>query len=185
MSWQKGSPMQWPVVALIGVVVICASSLIGLIGCAQVHVKRLTPDDITSEGVRFYAPQPYLLVTLQPATGGSGSPTLQAQVLLLPKINEQYAITVTPGWGTVNGNVTLKDGWMFTTLSAQMESKGPETINAIAGLITAAGGIKSAEALGVSSLPKMEQVLAPGLYRIDFDPATGYVRGLVPVALVK
>jgi hypothetical protein len=153
-------------------------------GCAQVQVKRVAANDTTTEGVRFYAPQPYLLVTIlgAPATESvskSAEPQLQTQIIWLPKMNEQYAVQVKPGWGTADGSVKLENGWMLSELGAAIDSKSPETIAAIAGAIKDTSGLLKVSAPGGGSV----NVLGAGLYRIQFDPETGYISKFVPVNL--
>jgi hypothetical protein len=56
----------------------------------------------------------------------------------------------------VDGSVKLQDGWMLDTLGSKPDSKGPETITAVTGLVRAAG-------------VKAEQT-PQGLYLIDIAP---------------
>jgi hypothetical protein len=130
-------------------------------GCASVGVTRLSKDSEYREGVRFYRPQPYLLVSAK----GSDRP---AQIVWLPKKDEEYVVKVKSGLGAVDAKFALQDGWNLTELG---ESRKPET----ADLIGAAVGLaKTAEAFAIP--PGGE--IAPGLYAIEFDPATGLVRSL-------
>ena len=170
---------------------VLVALLLVLSGCAELQVKRLAANDTTSEGVRYYASQPYLLVTIQPSASAMASdkpaaglakvsqPAVQTQIIWLPKINEQYAVRVKPGWGTVDGSVSLQNGWMLTDLGSTMDSKLTETITAISGLINNAADLVKLAAAGASDA----SALATGLYRIEFDPATGFVSKLVPVKL--
>ena len=130
-------------------------------GCASVGVTRLSKDSEYREGIRFYRPQPYLLVSAK----GSDRP---AQVVWLPKKDEEYVLKVRSGLGAVDAKFALQDGWNLTEFG---ESRDPGT----ADLLGAAVGLaKTVEALAAP--PGGE--LAPGLYAIEFDPATGLARSL-------
>src|SRR5437762_5481467 len=114
-------------------------------GCAAVHVRPLTADEhmkkASAEGVRFYRPWPYLLVTAETSDKGTN---YKGQILYLPKMDDEYIVQVKNGWGTANGSVKLQDGWMLNEQGTIVDSKIPETITAISGLITAAGGVAAA-----------------------------------------
>jgi len=79
-------------------------------------------------------------------------------ITYLPDKTRYYVVTVKQGLGTVDGSVKLVDGWRLDTLGAQTDSKIPETIGAVTGLIKEVGG------LAVKSMKPEEAV---GLYRID------------------
>jgi hypothetical protein len=106
-----------------------AIALCLLTGCARVRVTHVSADD-RSPGVHYYEPRPYLLVT---RVGDN----LTNQILWLPDPSQRYLVEVCPGWGTVDGSVKLRDGWMLDTFGAKSDSKGPETITAVGGLVTA------------------------------------------------
>ena len=137
-------------------------------GCGSVAVTRLAKDSDYSEGIRFYRPQPYLLISAKGADRA-------AQVVWLPKKDEEYVVRVRSGLGAVDAKFALQDGWNLTEYG---ESRTPET----ADLIGAAVGVaKAAEA--VAAGPREE--LAPGLYAIEFDPSTGLVRALRKIDLTR
>ena len=123
-------------------------------GCAQVKVTHVGRDD-TSPGIHFYEPRPYLLVSVQRKKDDKGveSNEYTSQIIWLPDPSQRYVVKIEPGWGTVDGSVKLKDGWMLTELGAKSDSKIPETITAIAGLVK--------EAAAAADQPQQ------GLYRID------------------
>lgn len=150
------------------------------LGCARVDVIRLKPGDTTTEGVRFYRPAPYLLVTVQPSPpkpdgkpGEEPKPTMQTTIVWLPDVSEEYTVSVEEGWGVANGSIELIDGWRLSKLGAIADSKAPETITAVGSLLTSIAGvaIKSTDDKG----------LAPGLYRIIFDKTSGHVIGVQEV----
>jgi len=117
--------------------------------------------------VHFYEPRPYLLISDQPndKATNAASHSYSSAIIYLPDKSQRYVVQVKQGWGTVNGSVKLANGWMLDTLGAQTDSKGPETITAVTGLLTAAGGLAARS----NEQPK------PGLYRIDID-AEGNVK---------
>ena len=146
--------------------------VITCIGCAQVRVRTLdSAGGKRAEGVRFYRPWPYLLVTVE--TGEKGS-QFKNQVIYLPKTDEPFVAEVSPGWGTANGTVKLQDGWNLVELGAATDSKIPDTITAVSGLIPAVAGL--------IKFTGVDEAVAPGLYRFEFSE-DGFVSRLVPVTL--
>lgn len=135
-----------------------------LCGCAHVEVRHV-PDGDVSDGVHFYEPRPYLLIADQPKVDDTGKVTghsYNSTIIYLPDKSQRYVVQIKQGWGTVNGSVKLADGWRLDTLGAQTDSKGPETITAVTGLLKEAGGLAAMATKGNES-PKA------GLYRIDID----------------
>jgi hypothetical protein len=181
---------------------LCAALLTG---CATVEIKPITTgqaDDPTINGARFFQPSPYLLVTAtqvdpnstpqpggdaaapgappapdKPAPAKAAVPTSTMQIIWLPNMTKPYVINVKPGWGTVNGSFTLDNGWNLTSVGSQLDSKIPETITAVSGLLTAAAGTAG----GAAVHPALKTLIPPGLYRIEFDPTTGLVSNLALV----
>lgn len=191
-----------------------AALVVCLSACARLQVMPLTPKNHDTEGLRFYAPWPYLLVTQQPAAapkenpsapkdakqsdekqqaGGAAqaappkeapppAPTLHAEIIWLPNMDEQYVVRVKGCWGTVDENVQLKDGWMLTSLGAKLDFKGPEAITAFSGFIGAAGGVVKAR-VAMTGVGAETGGVGPGLYRIEFK--NGFVSELIKVELLK
>ena len=149
--------------------VLAALCLASLGGCASVGVTRLSKDADYREGIRFYRPQPYLLVS----TKGSER---SAQVVWLPKKDEEYVLRVRSGLGAVDAKFALQDGWNLTEFG---ESRDPQTGDILGGAI---GLAKTVEALAA---PPGSDDLPPGLYAIEFDSATGLVRALRRIDLTK
>jgi hypothetical protein len=119
--------------------------------------------------VRFYRSSPYLLVTQTSADGAC-----IASVVYYRDLSEEYIIIPHRGIGTLTFNPTLSEGWNLVAFSGSVDSKVPETISAIASLMTAA-----TTAAGVKALPPeatenqlviepSAEPLAPGLYQIKF-----------------
>jgi nitrogen fixation protein len=141
-------------------------------GCAGVEVTEITSKNPYKEGVRFYRPWPYLLVTKDE------DGKFQTKNIYLPKMNEEYVINVKSGMGTVEASFTLTDGWQLTQLGDKRDSKIPETIGAITG---AATGLKTVlETTKAPGPAKAKSLPSPGLYRYEFDN-NGLVTGLIPV----
>ena len=71
------------------------------VGCAEVKVLHVGADDKTAEGVHFYRPEPYLLVTETPpvATTQPTPPTAQR------------ARTRTGAWSACRFRVLGSSGW--------------------------------------------------------------------------
>jgi hypothetical protein len=137
-------------------------------GCAAVRVKPLDPTKKNQDGLRFYRSVPYLLVS----PDDQGNP--QTKVVYLPKTTEEYVVRREGRWGATNMEVTLDGGWNLIKLGTAIDSKGPETIAALTGGISAFKEAKER---------MLDEPLAPSLWRIVFDDSTGYAIGLVKVSI--
>lgn len=131
-----------------------------LCSCAGVTVKKVTAGDVNTSGVKYYRPYPYLLVTAQS----------EYKIIYLPKMDEEYSISSKPGFGSAGATCKLENGWNLTEYSDKLDSKVPETINAVSGLLK--------EAAAATKEITEFKGLAPGLYRFDFDKQTGFVTGV-------
>jgi uncharacterized protein YceK len=141
-----------------------------LSGCAGVQVKKLDkPGDYTT-GIRYYRSMPYLLV----ARNNEGN--LVSSITYLPDKKEEYVIVPKKGLGVLDLKVSLENGWNLTQFGQITDSKIPEMITALGGLIPKAspGGESKLE-------------IQPGLYEIVFDDNSGKVIGLkeIPVVIIK
>ena len=134
---------------------VCSAFLIS--GCAEVQVKHVDDQD-ASDGVHFYEPRPYVLVSNQQKQDDKGKVQNQfsSQIIWLPDHSRRYVVKIKPGWGTVDGSVKLQDGWMLDALGSKMDSKGPETVTAMTGLVSVAA--------------KAADQVPQGLYLIDIGP---------------
>jgi len=133
-------------------------------GCARVVVTRLESDD--QEGIRFYRPHPYLLVTAD-----EEGKKLQTSIIYLPDKKEEYVLSVKGGWGVVETDFTITDGWNLTGFKEKRDPKLAETLT----------GTLSAAATVAGVVPTVlkaedERPLKPGLYRLDYDDADHVVR---------
>ncbi len=138
-----------------------------MVSCSAVEITKVS-DSTYSDGVRFYRPEPYLLVTKDK------DGNLQTSIISLPNKNEEYVIKPKVRLGTVEVSATLEGGWNLTQLGTKADTKIPEMITALTGTLQAAGGIAALR----TSLP-----LEPGLYRIEFDKTTGEVSGVKKITL--
>jgi hypothetical protein len=149
-------------------------------GCARVTVTPVTKEDRTTPGVRYYESEPYLLVTKdvpkaeKKEKAATAATVYTIQIVWLPNYNMGYAVKTTPGLGTADGKVKLAAGWQLTEFGAVVDTKIPETINAVTDLV---------KAVGVSALLKDKKEpetipLEAGLYRLIFDKAKGSFQGL-------
>ena len=137
--------------------------------CAGVAVDRLRSDADYRGGVRFYRPQPYLLVT-------DAKGTIETSIVYLPKTSEEYVLRVRPGFNGVDAKATFEQGWNLTSL-------GDARTNGAAEVLTAVGGLARSAASFQGALAEPGPSLAPGLYAIEFDPVTGLAKSLRRVTL--
>jgi hypothetical protein len=143
--------------------------LLFLSACAGVTVDRVRSDADYRGGVRFYRPQPYLLVT-------DAKGAIETSIVYLPKTSEEYVLRVRPGLNGVDAKANFDQGWNLTSL-------GDARTNGAAEILTAVGGLARSAAAFQGALAEPAEPLAPGLYAIEFDPATGLASGLRRVAL--
>jgi len=143
--------------------------LLLLTACAGVSVERIRSDADYKGGVRFYRPQPYLLVT-------DAKGAIETSIVYLPKVSEEYALRVRPGLNGVDAKAAFDQGWNLTSL-------GDARTNGAAEILTAVGGLARSAAALEGVLGEPPTPLAPGLYAIEFDPATGLARSLRRVHL--
>jgi hypothetical protein len=140
--------------------------------CAGVRIVKITPQNPYEKGIRFYSPYPYLWVTKD--TSGN----LQASIIWLPNKNEQYAIKIKSGIGSVDTKFTLENGWNLTQFGETRDSKTVEMISALTGFLEAlkrpAVKVKPEEA------PPPEE-FRPCLYKLIFNDTTGLVESIEPV----
>jgi hypothetical protein len=171
-----------------------------VVACSEVEVTKVTSE--SQEGIRFYRPHPYLLVTrekaekpssqskssdqkeksskgvqaenpVSTAAPPSDNVTTYIQVIWLPDKSEHYAIKIKSGLGSVDSTIKLENGWQLTQFGGKIDTKVPETVTA------ATSFLKALPPMGM--IEKEGKPLAPGLYRLEFDKNTGYVNGAVRV----
>lgn len=147
------------------------SFLIFLItGCAGVEIAKITPENPYKEGIRFYRPHPYLWVTKDK------DGNLQSTFYWLPNKNDEYAIKVKSGIGSVDTKFKLENGWNLTEFGEVRDSKTPEMITALTGSLKGVQGVWE---------KATKEELLPGLYMLIFDDKTGLFSDLEPVVQFK
>jgi len=150
-------------------------SLTVICGCAKVKVSPVDLDHPYSEGIRFYRPHPYLLVTEKSEKEGRA---LEGNIIYLPQKKEEYVIRVQPGIGKVDAKFKLEHGWRLTDFGEVRDSKTPEMIEAFSDLWP-----EISEIFVKSIAPEkqgQEKKLTPGLWRFEFDQ-NGYVKDLIKI----
>ena len=140
------------------------------LGCSHVAITRVSPEHPYESGLRFYRPWPYLLVR------ADRNEAVQAEIVYLPDLSEEYVIEPKVRLGSVDLKVTLADGWQLTSLGASADPQVAETIDAVGGLIGAASSAAIAPREPPAAFP-----LPPGLYRLTFSG--GHVAGAERVSL--
>lgn len=119
-----------------------------LSGCAGVTFYS-DPALKQRTGLKYYIAKPYLLVTRNAAK----DTPLKVDVIQLPDLeNPNYAV-YKPGWGTHEFALKVSNG-ILTEFNQKADSKGPETIGAIADLASKAGAGFGSAATGLASLQK-------------------------------
>jgi hypothetical protein len=161
------------------------------LGCAHLDFNRISHDadgkEISQEigGVRYYAPEPYVEI----AIGAQGY--CETTIKWLPDYNREYEIEPHYWLGTVSLKPTLSDGWNLTALDSSVDTKIPEMVNAMAGVLstaTKAAGLPSAPSVGVATDERV--VFGPGFYRLvlpgakEQNGATATQPKLEPVFLI-
>lgn len=119
---------------------VAASVLIS--GCAGVEFytsPKLTKDSET--GIPIYASKPYLLVS---RTGNKDKPT-EVSIIHLSDVSRVIYAKPKSGFGSSNLTMSLTNGQM-SAFGQQVDTKIPETITSLAGLVTARAGASKAEA---------------------------------------
>jgi hypothetical protein len=101
---------------------------------------------------------------------------LQASIVWLPNKNEEYAIKVKSGIGSVDTKFTLENGWNLTQFGETRDSNTPELITALTGSLKDIKGIFEKVS---------EEELHVGLYMFIFDEKTGLVSEIKPVIQFK
>jgi hypothetical protein len=155
---------------------------VALASCAKLEVLKVK-DSPVIDGVRFYRPAPYLLVTAVVDENGQLTNATMAQIIWLPDQREEYQVRATAGIGSVELNPTLTDGWNLTALSARADSKTSENITALAALLTAVRGggqsLFTKPTEPPKECPEKEECpekkgpfVNPGLYPLKFEDGT-------------
>ncbi|MHB1277930.1 MAG: hypothetical protein ACYC1Q_05990 [Bacteroidia bacterium] len=117
-----------------------------LSGCAG--VKFYSDKDLTKEsGIEFYSPEPYLIVERNPAKDVS----IKMTIVYLPDLENPKYVKVKSGFGSSDLKLVLENG-IITSYGITSDSKVPETITAISGLVTGVGTSYKSLAEGMAKL---------------------------------
>lgn len=122
-----------------------------------------------SDGIHYYRPKPYVLITETQATKDTGA-SCGVDIKYLPDYSQEYVIVPHYWIGSVALKPTLADGWNLTNLDSTVDTKVPETLNAFAALMTAVP--KGAVAAAAPSKTVNEEAagnVRPGMYPMEPD----------------
>lgn len=147
------------------------AAIVLLSGCASVEITRVTKDNPYKEGIRFYRPYPYLLITK-----AKQAENLECKIIFLPNASEEYVVRMKSGFGSAEAKLTLENGWNLTQFGETRESNSADMA---AALTSSLSGLK--EFLKMTQ----EKELSPGLYAFVFDEKTGLVSDVKPVLQFK
>ena len=114
------------------------------IECATVSFYK--EKDLKKEtGLKFYYPKPYLLVEKNPQPTKSSKIELKIKstIIYLPDLENATYAKIKPGIGKSDLQIRLENG-ILTSYGFISDTKTPETIKAVADLVSAASKIVSA-----------------------------------------
>lgn len=120
-----------------------------LTGCAG-----LTFGPESTNALTFYDPKPYLFISTTTDCVST------ATIISVPETKK--GVTFNSGYGTADLSISLSGG-MITSVGQKTDTKIPETLNSVATLATAVGGLTR------SVTTKLEGACSPSanLYKID------------------
>lgn len=155
---------------------ICAAAAAAAAGCAHLTFQSAAVHNepwyqrwfAKSDGIHYYRPKPYVLITETQAIKDAGASCV-VDIKYLPDYSQEYVIVPHYWIGSVALKPTLADGWNLTNLDSTVDTKVPETLNAFAALMTAVP--KGAVAAAVPS-EKIEEAagnVRPGMYPMEPD----------------
>lgn len=130
--------------------------------CPKISVVRISdPAETTTEGVRFYRPYPYLMIS-EVTDSKSSKTMLQYKIIWLPDISQEYAIQISAGLGTIDFKPTFEEGWKLVGFEAKMDSKTKEIIEAATGLLEKGAKVVTPAKAAIGKLE-------PGIYRFIYE----------------
>jgi len=143
------------------------AGLVFLCGCSAVIVEPYDSKKY-SDGIRFYRPQPYILVSQTRDDKGNVTGN-SISVVYLPDPTQEYVIRERAWIGSVSMKPTLTDGWNLVGLDTTVDTKIPEMLNALL------GAAKLGVAPGARQIPgkDVEAPIAAGLYKIVMPTTAG------------
>lgn len=153
---------------LIGIISLITTLYAG--GCSYIEIRPALPTDPPDQnGLPFWRPAVYFWI------GEVKKGNCTATVQYLPDPTQKYLIIPHYRLGSLSFKPTLKDGWNLTSFDSTVDTKIPETLKSMAGLVQPGKAISS---LGVVEKPTKHKktvkilTLPPGLYRLDLSGAT-------------
>lgn len=116
-----------------------------LASCANVTFHPEAPNEKTADlsrqtGLKYYTAKPYLLIG---PTGNKDAP-MKAEIISLPDLEHPTYAIYHPGWGSHNFSLAVSSAGILSSYGQTVDSKGPETIAALSGLISSAATMTSA-----------------------------------------
>jgi hypothetical protein len=129
--------------------------------CANVTFHS-DPELKTRTGLQYYISKPYLLVS---RTGNKDSP-IKVDVIQLPDLEHPVYAVYHPGWGSHQFTLSLNNG-ILSSYGQTADSKGPETIKAVADLASEAAAGFGSVANGVKALRTEAASLDPAIAAVQ------------------
>jgi hypothetical protein len=131
-------------------------SALVLSGCARIEVYEDENLQGPEKGVRFYYSKPYLLVA-QTATTSDGKPSpdskpmsddkadnsAKVSVIYLPDQSKPMYAKLKTGYGSADLSLAFKDG-ILTNIGQKTDTKIPETITALSGMVKEGAAVAQA-----------------------------------------
>ncbi len=114
-------------------------------GCTPRVLVRSNPD-ARDQGIRYYRPKPYLLISALDKDTAASSDYVSITLDYLPDFSEEYSIHVKSGLGVADVNVGLEDGWNLVSLNQKLDSQTDENIKATADLLKSVASFPNANA---------------------------------------
>jgi len=121
--------------------------VLGITSCASVEYKDDNNDDV--KGIKTYSSKPYLLVERNYSQTKKGEENatkgeIKTTLISLPDIENPIYLKEKSGLGSSELSFTLENG-MIKTYGSKADSKIPETITSVAGLISSLVGFGKTE----------------------------------------
>lgn len=136
---------------VLGSVALVIASAAVISGCAGVNFYS-DPDLKKSTGIPFYAPKPYLLVA---RTGAKDKP-VDVSIVYLNDTSKVVYADPRSGFGSAKLSLSLSNGQM-TSFGQETDTKIPELIASLSGMITAQAGAGKTGAEAKKILSEIEQ----------------------------
>ena len=132
--------------------------VLSMTGCSTVVVEPYSKETY-KDGIRFYRPAPYILVS--PTLDEKGNIVgTEMSIRYLPDYRQEYVVRSWTFIGSVTMKPGLTDGWNLVALESSVDPKFAETVTALVG----------AAKLGMPMTPQGVQppstAPVPGLYKL-------------------